>query len=706
MNANDLDGWRCPPESKMSAARWVANQPEQPVEEFRQKARELFAWHNSVTALSSGVTPDVAWWLRALGFRVRWRYSTKSVFALLTDPNPLLPIEEHYEHWLSDDGITSATVSLVDDSATFVGFETRFVEGMLIHAAPKPSLPGGEQHGLTEDPVADYVSHRLRVRERVEAGEMALSIADPADREAFWNYFADNLSEAEIAEQMNMAERTPSPKPISTRTSGINESGMFLWLLAADFILLLVVVLVGALVLMWGSIDAYLAWLAVWWPILVIVAIPHTLGLWMVLVFRGHLNHLDKKYPDAFDEHAGHWIKERIAALGLAEEIEVGKAREPLHKGLDAYLPLQNKIVLGHKTYDKQDPTFWAIAAHELGHALDFRARPLMRPLSLGSRIATRNLLSWANIVLLGNIFIGWAFASEVWWFLLIGALVTGAVVLVDEAIASRIGLRILGEDERITDAMMVDMKRHLGLAFGTYLAPNLAIIGILLGSAWISGYLETHASFEPAEPLHPGRTALGNALSVVVLVAMLVSERTRFARWWRRLRGQEEPIPPEKTQACPDCGKHFPADVEKCPDHDALVAEVSSNRTLALGWIAFLLGLAAATAFFIEVWDQPLGPWYRAAVFAYVPIVIVFLLPAMMPVTILVNLPLMLTTRFMPEEPTETPVARARAAAADIVTHVKVVDPRQRSPWYLDVAPGPLHFASPLLVLWWASQL
>lgn len=27
--------------------------------------------------------------------------------------------------------------------------------------------------------------------------------------------------------------------------------------------------------------------------------------------------------------------------------------------GLDAYLPLHNKIILGEKTYRKQDSTFW-----------------------------------------------------------------------------------------------------------------------------------------------------------------------------------------------------------------------------------------------------------------------------------------------------------------------------------------------------------
>jgi len=693
MNADDIGGWHCPPESKMSAAKWVAEQTPRAVL-VQQKARELFEWLEPRRITQSHIDSDVTQALGDLGLRVRLHYSSKSVFGLLTDPNPLLPTEDDYEHWLSDDGITSATVSLLDDSATFVGFETRFANGMLIHAAPKPSLPGGEQHALTEDPVADYVSHRHRVRERVEAGEVALSIADPADREAFWNYYADHVSEVELAEQIKIAER-------------INKSDVFswLWMWTAKEILLFMVVLVSALVLMWDSIDKYLAWLAVWWPIILVVAFPNTLVRAVLLIFEGHLNHLDKKYPDALDQHAGHWIKERIAALGLADEIEVGKAKEPLFSGLDAYLPLRDKIVLGQRTYEKQDPTFWAIAAHELGHALDFRARPLLRPLSLGSRIATRYFLYWANAVLLGNIFFGWAFASEVWWFLLVGALVTGAVVLVDEAIASRIGLRILGEDERITDAMMIDMKRHLGLAFGTYFVSILAIIGILLGSDWISGYVETHASFEPAEPLYPGRTALGNVLSVVVLVAVVASERTRFARWWRRLRGQEEPIPPEKTYSCSVCGKHFPDDVEKCPDHDALLTEVSFGRTLALGCTAVILGLAAAAAFFIEVWDQPLGPWYRAAVFAYVPIVIVFLLPAMMPVTILLNLPLMLAKRFLPEEPQETPVARARAAAADIVTHVKVIDPRQRSPWYLDVAPGPLHYTLPLLVLWWASQ-
>lgn len=453
-----------------------------------------------------------------------------------------------------------------------------------------------------------------------------------------------------------------------------NVSGKFVIISTLFFL----IPLAGVLHLMFGSIGAYLSWLAVWWPIIAVATLPHTMLQVSTMGYRWHLNHLDRKYPDVLDEHAGYWLKARVAAAGLANEVEVGKTKEADLSGLDAYLPLRDKILLGDETYDKQDPTYWAIAAHELGHAIDFRARPLLRPLSLISRVTSKQFVFWANAVLFGNILFGWALASDVWWFLLVGALVTGAVVLVDEALASRIGLKILSEEHRITPPMMKDLRRHLLVAFGTYFSGTFAVLLVLLGSEWIADYVETHAVFVPAEPLYPGRTTLANGLSLAVLMVMLAAERTRIARWGRRLRGKDQP----------DLGGRV------------------SNTSIKSGCLTFVIGFVVTAGFFVEVWDQPLGLWYRAAVFMYVPIVLKLAIPATAPVTLFMNLPVLIAQTFIPKGPAETPVSRAKAAAKDVVTYVKAVDPRQRIPWYTDASPGMLHFTLPLLIVWWASQI
>lgn len=453
-----------------------------------------------------------------------------------------------------------------------------------------------------------------------------------------------------------------------------NVSGKFVIISALIFL----IPLAGLLHLMFGSIGAYLNWLAVWWPIIAAATLPHTMLQASTMGYRWHLNHLDRKYPDVLDEHAGYWLKARVAAAGLADEVEVGKTKDLVLSGLDAYLPLRDKILLGDKTYDKQDPTYWAIAAHELGHAIDFRARPLLRPLSLVSRVTSKQFVFWANAVLFGNILFGWSLANDVWWFLLVGALVTGAVVLVDEALASRIGLKILGEEPRITPPMLKDLRRHLLVAFGTYFSSVFGVFLVLLGAEWVASYVETNAVFVPAEPLMPGRTSLANGFSVAVLMVMLAAERKRIARWGRRLRGKDEPEPGVGV----------------------------SNPSITSGCATFIISLVVTAGFFLEVWNQPLGLWFRAAVFMYIPIVLKLAIPATAPVTMLMNLPVLVAQLFLPKDPEDAPALRAKAAAKDVVTYVKAVDPRQRTPWYVDASPGMLHFAFPLLIVWWVSQM
>lgn len=437
-------------------------------------------------------------------------------------------------------------------------------------------------------------------------------------------------------------------------------------------------VLAATLHFVFGSIGAYVDWLSIWWPIIVAATLPHTLLQASGFALQWHFNRLDRKYQDVLDEHAGYWIKGRVAAAGLADEVEVGKTKEPFLRGLDAYWPLHHAILLGDKTYDRQHPTYWAVAAHELGHAIDFRARPLLLPLSIGSRATYRLFVFWANSVLLGNILFGWSVASDLWWFLLVGALVTGAVILVDEAVASRIGLKILAEDDRITAPMIRDIKRHLLLAFNAYFGTVFGVFLVFLGAEWLSAYVETHAVFVPAEPLYPGHTSLANTLSVAVLVIIWFRERERLARWWRRMRGEKEPYKSD----------------------DAL------EKAAAIGCVTYVVGFIVTAAFFLEVWNQPLGPWYRAAVFMYIPIVLKLAIPVTTPVTLIMNLPVLIARYFMPKVAAEAPVPRAQTAVADAVTYVQVVDPRQRLPWYMDAIPGILHFGLPLLILWWASQI
>lgn len=723
--------WECPPESKRSAREWVAEQEKPPVEEFRKTTRPVFQWYDVEPVGDSAVDAEVVRALADLRFRPRWRYKSKSArgvagVAMSGDG------ENQREHWCSDDGITTGIVEVGAGDWSVIGFDTRFQGGVLVSMPREPSDPKPQNEYLTTtgDPIEDYQAHRRRVAQRIEAGEVALSMGDESDRIAWSDYYADYLSGRELAEMIETLRSASDVYP--------NEGCGWRSLVIAAILAAVVVVLAVAAVALVGDGGVFLDWLKVWWPIALVAVAPSALTRYAVLLFTGHLNYLDHKYPDSFDEHAGYWLKERIQTEGLADRVEVGKAKEPLLNGLDAYLPFRKKIVLGEKTYEKQDPTFWAIAAHELGHAVDYDRREALRPLSIGSRVMMNQLMGWVYAGLLVNTLFGWAFADETLRWLIILTLACGVVVLFDEAIASIIGLRILRSDRRLDSEMLRDMRRHLALAFATYCSPLLVFAALLAGWHWVADYIETHASFQPAEPMIPGRTSLGNVLSFALLVTLLFTERQRLRRWFDRLRGarapEPEPTEEEKgplTLFCAKCGKRYPRGVDECPEDGTLLVDVGFDGTsgesetgenspeeddddtvdlseLGKGCIGLVVLVAVAIAFALEVWDQPLGDSFRAAVFVFSPLVTLLFAPVIVPIGLLLQLPTVVARwlKLVPKPPEQTAVQRASAAAADVVAEVPVLDPRTQSPWYLDlVSPGMLLHALPLIVLWWAAQ-
>ena len=76
---------------------------------------------------------------------------------------------------------------------------------------------------------------------------------------------------------------------------------------------------------------------------------------------------LDEKYPDNLDQSASDWVKTRIEFLN--KDLRVSKIAEVFFRSINGQLPSEGIILLGDKTWSKNDPTFWAVAARELGHA-------------------------------------------------------------------------------------------------------------------------------------------------------------------------------------------------------------------------------------------------------------------------------------------------------------------------------------------------
>ena len=64
---------------------------------------------------------------------------------------------------------------------------------------------------------------------------------------------------------------------------------------------------------------------------------------------------------------AGEWLQEEVSRRALPVRVLVAPSEK---EGVDAFMPRARIIRLSRTSYMKRDPAHWAIAAHELGHAL------------------------------------------------------------------------------------------------------------------------------------------------------------------------------------------------------------------------------------------------------------------------------------------------------------------------------------------------
>src|SRR5262245_65185636 len=141
----------------------------------------------------------------------------------------------------------------------------------------------------------------------------------------------------------------------------------------------------------------------VWWIYLLFGLLQFALGEGLAYAYGRIRDWLDRRHPDDLPLPAGEGLVERIGTLGFYDLL-VGLAPEK-EKQLDAYGPSAKLILLTPKTYAKNDAWYWAVAAHELGHAVADRGSLLYELLTRGAR-ASRNLtVSVAAIIFFANVF-------------------------------------------------------------------------------------------------------------------------------------------------------------------------------------------------------------------------------------------------------------------------------------------------------------
>jgi Zn-dependent membrane protease YugP len=238
-----------------------------------------------------------------------------------------------------------------------------------------------------------------------------------------------------------------------------------------------------------------------WGGYVLLVVLQSVLSLGISGGYRVTRAWLDRRHADDLPVHAGQWLRETLVARGLESKVRLWVVPQNADT-VDAFLPRADAIVLGQRTFFKSDPSFWAIAAHELGHVLVRLRAPWVHRVFLLARVGARSAAQIGAMFLLTNILYG-SHTLTVW--ALRGyacALALGGVVLIDEALASVLAMRALAADGRLGKRQMGGAALGLVAAFMTYVGASVGQIITLVQSDYIARVVEGSRHFELGDPL------------------------------------------------------------------------------------------------------------------------------------------------------------------------------------------------------------
>lgn len=281
---------------------------------------------------------------------------------------------------------------------------------------------------------------------------------------------------------------------------------------------------------------------------------------------------VDRVIPDNLDVGAGAWLRSAIHTRNMNVRLFVEPTKSD---DIDAFYPSARVVRLSQEVYFKRDPSFWAVAAHELGHAIVWgKSRLIGVPLS-AARFFGGTLTSLGGFLIFANILYGLpavsTFAFDVY---IVG---TGLFVftLADEAAASILAMRMLRADGRIDAHGLRGALFRLVAAYLTYVGAFAGQIVLVFQQKWITKMIAEHRHFVPAS-----KTS-GSVLIVVLAILLAGASIHRMVRTVRRpTLGSVDAIKKEKLREL-------------------------------LRWIACdVLALILVW----RVWDQPFGPTFAIA--------------------------------------------------------------------------------------------
>lgn len=223
-----------------------------------------------------------------------------------------------------------------------------------------------------------------------------------------------------------------------------------------------------------------LAILQLWWPVLVLIHLPLVLNTIAVTLFKRISHAHDWELPDDLPQTAGDWLRDRGVVHGLRVVVTDDDEQQT-----DGYHPEYRVIFLRLLTHFKSDPVYWAIAAHELGHARIHAEHPLFGALSRLSMWMKQLFLFLGGTIAIGNLLYARPRGLELAFAFFAGSLALRVFEMCEEAYASWIAYRELRASGHLGRTHLRAVRRCLIAAFGTYLS-TAAAGGFMLSQWWI----------------------------------------------------------------------------------------------------------------------------------------------------------------------------------------------------------------------------
>jgi len=189
-----------------------------------------------------------------------------------------------------------------------------------------------------------------------------------------------------------------------------------------------------------------------------------------------------KKYSRIENKHGytGADVAKQLLMLAGINDVEV---RRTSGKLTDNYNPKNKTLNLSEDVYASTSLSAIGVAAHETGHAIQHQDEYF--PLTLRSSIVP--LVSFSSKLSMPLIFIGLLFAGRNLFLLELGIILFGIVVIFQlitlpvEFNASRRAIRLLSENNFLSDAEIPAVKKVLGAAALTYVAAAISALANLI---------------------------------------------------------------------------------------------------------------------------------------------------------------------------------------------------------------------------------